>query len=148
MWVGLKWLLGLGPCGCHISATWQPRLRHVSAIWQPRQCHVAATLAPCGSHVEPRVCHISTRCLPHHLHVIYHISACHLPTHLYKWCGKLIHDGHFRHRFWALGWVHWALHQSMTVWKRHGLRQSMTKTLIRHERWFVMLNPWRNEISS
>jgi hypothetical protein len=41
---------------------------------------------------------------------------------IYEWCGKLIHDDQFRHRFWASGSVQWALHQSMTAWRRHGSR--------------------------
>jgi hypothetical protein len=127
---------------CHL--TWTPCHMPYGC---PVSCHVAPCHLPCGCHV---ICHVvATSSAAMSVTTSYATSlSMSSATHLYKWCGKLIQDDHFHHRFWALGWVHWALHQSMTVWKCHGLCQSMTKMLIRHERWFVMLNAWRNEILS
>jgi hypothetical protein len=70
-----------------------------SVTWLPRHLTCGATSSdtwlPCHH-------------LPHHL-------PCQHPSHLYKRRGKLIHDGQLRHRFWALGWVQWALDKSMTA---------------------------------
>jgi hypothetical protein len=85
-----------------IRATWLPCQRHTIAMSAPRRRHVASTS-------EPRGIHVSAALAPRQQ-----------PTQLYKWRGKSIHDDHFRHRFWASGWVEWALHQSMMTWERHG----------------------------
>jgi hypothetical protein len=112
--VGLKWLLGWNGYWvemtiCHISATWLPHQRHVATTSAPRGCHisagVAATLLPHQCHVVATsfVMWLSHHQLPSHQLPCPHPSQ--LPTHLYKWHDKLIHDDHFRHRFWASGWV-------------------------------------------
>jgi hypothetical protein len=70
-------------------STSAPRGCHVSSMRMPHHCHVDATLSPRCYHI---ICHVaatsSATWLPHQL-----------PTHLYKWRGKLIHDDHFRHIF-------------------------------------------------
>jgi hypothetical protein len=95
MAIGLKWLSAISaPHGYHICATWLPHQR-----WCCR--HVAATSMPHGCHV---ICYVTAHHqLPSHQLPCPHPSQ--RPTHLYKWHGKLIHDDHFHHRFWASGWV-------------------------------------------
>jgi hypothetical protein len=70
-----------------------PRQCHAFAM----QCHVSVTSVPC-------VCHVSATRLPCH-QLTCHQLPCQQPTHLYKWRRESIHDNHFRHRFWASGWV-------------------------------------------
>jgi hypothetical protein len=91
----------------------------------PRQCHtvphvyhVSATRLPCGCHL---ICHVAATSSTD-MSSIATSAPRQQPTHLHKWRGESIHDDHFRHRFWASGWVQWALHQSMTTWERHGSR--------------------------
>jgi hypothetical protein len=93
--------------GYRISAASVPCGSHVSDTWPPCQHHMSNTSAPRGRHVSTSS---STACSPRQ-----HLIICQQPPHLYKWRVDLIHDDHLRHRFWALGWVQWALHQSMTT---------------------------------
>jgi hypothetical protein len=116
---------------------------HVSATWQPRQLHVAAMSAPCVRHVsatwsphQRRVFRtLSPRHVLHNHHVICHIIAMSSATSSLQVMWQVNPWRTLSSQILGFGLGHWALHQSMTVWKRHGLRQSMTKLLIPHERW-------------
>jgi hypothetical protein len=144
---------------CHV-------IHHVAAftfvVWTP--CHLTwmPCHLPCGCPVS---CHVAPHHLPCSCHVICHVVATSSAATSVSTSSATSSSMSAANSSLQVMWRvnPWRSISSQVLGfglgslgftpiydgvKTSWIRQSMTKTLIRHERWFVMLNPWRNEISS